>query len=387
MAGVATDRDQADQEALRLELSSAARVAAPVRRAVAAVTTLLLVEAAKAQAASPDGRLSPQQQGTIRTMLGAALATLTVDIAAQTTKAVAAAVALALRQEALVLRELGLPGPDPAAVAARVLADPALGNADTDVAKVLRGAVDRIGQYGATAALDTDAQVQTLAARIGDAATSVEREVRSLTNQAINETTRQIVNYVAAPPINPAETPRTDLGDGESPAPAQPPANPRGPITPDGHVLVEQGLRVVWVAERNACLTCLRLSGTVIDPNSGTGFDEDATFGAPGSAPAVWPPGRPLMAPPRHPNCRCRLRIIAASNTLVPQALRREAERSVARGWSDHASRRSRLNAAERLLDRGSRLPKTVQERARRDVARGTFSTRHRPRAPHLRAD
>src|SRR5581483_2874939 len=116
--------------------------------------------------------------------------------------------------------------------------------------------------------------------------------------------------------------------------------------------------------------------------------DEDATFGRPGSAPSVWPPGMPLMGPPRHPNCRCRLRIIAADNTLVPEALRREAERSVARGWSDYDSRRSRLNAAERLLSRGaSRLRRTVQERGRRDVARGSFSTRHRPRAPHLRAD
>lgn len=381
------DRDLVDRAALRLELASAARVAAPVRRAVAALTTMLLAEGAKGAAASPDGQITPQQQAQIRAALDAALAALAIDLAAQTTKAVMAAAGLAMRQEAPVLAGLGVPMPPPDAVLGRMLADPVLAGAGPDTTRALAGAVDRIRDYAVTAPLQTEAQVQQVAARAGGAVGSVEAQVRSLTNRAINETTRQIVNYAAAPPVVPAEPVRTDL---EAAAPSvndQPSVNPRGPITPDGHVLVRPGLRVVWVAERNACLTCLRLSGTVIDPNSGMGFDEDATFGKPGSAPAVWPPGLPLMAPPRHPNCRCRLRIIAADNALVPQALRREAQRSVLRGWSDHASRRSRLNAAERLLDRGTRLPRTVQERARRDVTRGSFSTRHRPRAPHLRAD
>jgi hypothetical protein len=125
----------------------------------------------------------------------------------------------------------------------------------------------------------------------------------------------------------------------------------------------------------------------VADPNVGEGFDEFATFGQPGSAPTVWPPGMPLMGPPRHPNCRCRLRIIAADNTMVPEALRREAERSVARGWSGHDSRRSRLAAADRLVRHANRLPRTVNERAAKNVAAGSFSTRHRPIAAHLRDD
>lgn len=380
---VLADRDLVDRQALALELASARQVAAPVRDAVAALTTMLLVEAAKAKAASVDGQISPQAQAQIRGALDAALATLTLDLVVQTTKAVRAAVALAVRQEAPVLTALGLPAANTPAITASVLADPLLAGAGQDVTRALGEAVARIGQYGATTTLATEQDVQNLASRASSAVSTVEREVRSLTNRAINETTRQIAASPVAPaaPAAPAPTPpsgRAPIGGTSGEPPTS--ANGRTP-------LVRSGLVVVWVAERDACLVCLRLSGTVIDPNSGSGFDEDATFGAPGSAMQVWPPGMPLMKPPRHPNCRCRLRIIAADNTMVPDALRREAERAVARGWSASDSRRARLSAADRLLHHGSRLPRTVQERAAKDVERGSFSKRHRPRAPHLRDD
>jgi hypothetical protein len=69
---------------------------------------------------------------------------------------------------------------------------------------------------------------------------------------------------------------------------------------------------------------------------------------------------------------------------MLPAALRREAERTVARGWSDTDSKVKRLSAADRLLAH-SILPKTVKARARADVTAGTFSTRHRPKAQDLR--
>lgn len=67
-------------------------------------------------------------------------------------------------------------------------------------------------------------------------------------------------------------------------------------------VAVARGERLLWIAERNACVVCLALAGHVIDPNSGEGFDELATYG-PYAPPEVWPPGMPLMQPPRHPHC------------------------------------------------------------------------------------
>lgn len=385
MAMVLADRDQVDRQALALELASAARVAAPVRKAVAALTTMLLVEAAKAKAASPDGSIPPAAQARIRALADAALATLALDIAASTAAAVGAAVALAVRQEGPTLTALGLPAPQASAVTAAVLADPILATAGPDATRILAETVAGIGRYTAAADLASEQDVKALAARASGAVTAVERDVRSLTNRAINETTRQLATTTLTVPPS-GRTPLT-MPQPLPPAEAQPPADVRGPITPGGHVLVPNGLRVVWVAERDACLVCLRLSGTVIDPNSGDGFDEEATFGKPGSAPIVWPPGMPLMHPPRHPNCRCRLRIIAADNILVPAALQREAERAVARGWSASDSRIARLSAADRLLHHGSRLPRTVQERAAKDVEHGRFSTRHRPRAPHLRGD
>jgi hypothetical protein len=390
-------RDEADRQALALELRQAAAVAAPVRRALAALTTAMLVEAAKAAAASAAGQLSPQAQARIRALFDAELAALLIDVTAATTKAVGAAVRLAIRQETPVLRTLGYPEPVAAAVTSRVLADPLLAGAGRAATANLAAKVAKAREYGRTAPLATPKDVKQLAGAASSAVAVVERDVRTATNRAINTTARQIVLDAPAParvPALPVMLPSLEAPPRISvPAILEPPtAIPAEPapqpvrLTAEPTVLIPPGLRVVWVAERGACLTCLALSGHVIDPNSGTGFDEFATF-SPHGAPQVWPPGMPLMAPPRHPHCRCRLRIIAADNTMLPEALRREAQRSVARGWSDHDSRKSRLTAADRLMARGAPLPRTVQERARVDVARGSFSTRHRPRVPALRND
>lgn len=358
---VLEDQDQVDAEALALELSSARRVTVRLRKAVARMVALALAEAAKARLAG-DGQLTPAQQQAARDTLNIAIAGLSVDVAAQTTAAVSAAVALALRQEAPLLRALGI---DAKTIDTRMI-DPVLSQAGQSSTRVLADAIGDVQQALAGPLTAAD-DLEVVAAKAGGVVPRVERNVRFLTNRAINQATVQIAASAST---------------------LQPPSvTGEPPISVNGRTpLVDNGLRVVWVNERDACLVCLALAGRVLDPNSGAGFDEDATFG-PHTPTPVWPRGMPLMGPPRHPNCRCRLRIIAADNTMVPEALRREAERSVARGWSGSDSRKARLSAADHLVRRVNRLPRTVNERAVKDVGRGSFSTHHRPRAPHLRAD
>lgn len=151
---------------------------------------------------------------------------------------------------------------------------------------------------------------------------------------------------------------------------------------------IQPGQKLVWVAERDACLVCLALSGDVIDPFEGEAFDEFATFGDT-SPPSVWPPGMPLTGPPRHPHCRCIVQVWAGTaNRAVadwPNRLRHEALRSVARGFSlPSESNASRVRAAERILRSGQagQLPKSVQAYAREAVALGRFQSRDLPRYP-----
>ena len=163
----------------------------------------------------------------------------------------------------------------------------------------------------------------------------------------------------------------------------------------------QRGGQLLWVAERDACVVCLALSGHLIDPMTGEGFDEDATFGKPGSAPPIWPPEMPLAGPPRHNFCRCHAELWfgmrsveggpldgalynrpdLAAQVDLPAALRREAKRSVLRGWSlPSESQAARINAADRLLRRGAGMPKTVEDRARRQVRNKRFDSRSVPR-------
>jgi len=58
----------------------------------------------------------------------------------------------------------------------------------------------------------------------------------------------------------------------------------------------------------------------------------------------------------------------------LPEALKREARRSVARGFSlPSESEAQRLAATDRLLREGAGLPKTVEAAARRAVDRGGY--------------
>jgi hypothetical protein len=167
-------------------------------------------------------------------------------------------------------------------------------------------------------------------------------------------------------------------------------------------VAVARGGRLLWVAERDACVICLALSGSLCDPGVGEGFDEDATFGKPGSAPPIWPYGMPLMSPPRHPHCRCHPEMwfgpstpifgpqdnaiyhnpAVAAGVDLPAALRREAKRSILRGWSlPSESLTERINAADRLLAVGAGMPRTVEERAAKAVHNRRFTDRELPRS------
>lgn len=132
---------------------------------------------------------------------------------------------------------------------------------------------------------------------------------------------------------------------------------------------IRAGLPLVWVGERDACVHCLAYTGQV----SATGtFPEGLTFG-----------GKPLrhtsaVKCPLHPNCRCRLRPLVASE--FAEALRREAERSVLRGYSlPSESMASRIAAAERLIERGTDAPASVVAFAQRSIKAGKFPTRRPP--------
>lgn len=130
------------------------------------------------------------------------------------------------------------------------------------------------------------------------------------------------------------------------------------------------GLPTVWVAETNACVECLAYSGRIAKP--GKPFPGGLTYGAKSYHPD------PVDVPPRHPRCRCTIEPLVSRE--YAEALRREADRSVLRGFSlESEPMRVRVEAAERLLARGVDAPKGVIAYARRAVKRGEFGTRGRP--------
>jgi len=140
------------------------------------------------------------------------------------------------------------------------------------------------------------------------------------------------------------------------------------------------GAKKVWVAERDGCVRCTAYAGLVADP------DEDFPSGL------SWDPsqrgrGEALAGPPLHPNCRCRLapwkdEWAAPGVPPLPEVLRREAWRSIARGWSlPTESNAARIRAARELLGTGVRLPKSVLEFAADAVRAGRFEDRTFPAA------
>lgn len=132
------------------------------------------------------------------------------------------------------------------------------------------------------------------------------------------------------------------------------------------------GLPTVWVAETNACVECLAYSGVVA--KSGGAFPGGLTYGK-----KSYNPGK-VKHPPRHPRCRCTVEPLVA--TEYAEALRREADRSVLRGFSlPSESMATRVDAADRLVAGGVDAPKTVIAFAKKSVKAGKFPTRGRPAA------
>lgn len=128
----------------------------------------------------------------------------------------------------------------------------------------------------------------------------------------------------------------------------------------------------LWVSERDACVRCSAYAGRLVD--TGEEF--------PGGL--AWDPKQrdrsaPDVRPPLHPHCRCRLvpwnpAWAREGEVSLPEAVSREAQRSVARGFSlPSESNASRIRALKELLKGSPDLPKTVLERARRDLKKGEF--------------
>lgn len=129
-------------------------------------------------------------------------------------------------------------------------------------------------------------------------------------------------------------------------------------------------LATVWIAETDACVHCLAYSGVIAKP--GEAFPGGLTYGRKSYYPDA------IKTPPRHPRCRCTVEPLVAGE--FADALRREADRSVLRGFSlESESMTVRIDAAERLLERGVDAPKSVIAFSRRAVKAGEFPTRGRP--------
>jgi len=130
-----------------------------------------------------------------------------------------------------------------------------------------------------------------------------------------------------------------------------------------------RGASTVWVAETNACVVCLAYSGVVTKP--GKAFPGGLTYGRK----SYFPEG--VETPPRHPNCRCTVELLV--DPKYADALRREADRSVLRGFSlESESMGTRIDAADRLVEKGVSAPKSVIAFSKRSVKAGKFPTRGR---------
>lgn len=132
------------------------------------------------------------------------------------------------------------------------------------------------------------------------------------------------------------------------------------------HASEEAGLPVVWVAERNACVRCLKYAGTVVE--KGELFPGGLSYGS-----RVYE-GPDMRTPKVHPYERCHLEPLRDQS--YADALRREADRSVLRGFAlESESRSARVDAAKTLLADGVDAPKSVIKFAERSIKKGNFGT------------
>lgn len=129
----------------------------------------------------------------------------------------------------------------------------------------------------------------------------------------------------------------------------------------------DSNLVQVWRAERDACVHCLAYQG---HRRMGGGYPAGLTFGKKSIRTERVP------EPPLHPNCRCTQWVIHKESAGDIQAgLKREAQRSILRGWSvESENEKIRVDAARRLLAKHPAMPKSVQAYARRAVRNGAFA-------------
>jgi hypothetical protein len=129
----------------------------------------------------------------------------------------------------------------------------------------------------------------------------------------------------------------------------------------------------LWIPERDACVRCTKYAGLTVD--TGGEFPGGLSWD-----PKSEKKNQPKVRPSLHPNCRCRLVPWDESwktpgGVGLPEAVKREAQRSIARGFSlPSESNASRIRALKELLKTNPALPKTVLARAKRDANKGEFA-------------
>lgn len=135
----------------------------------------------------------------------------------------------------------------------------------------------------------------------------------------------------------------------------------------------DANLEKMWVPERDACVACQAYAGDHLDADSS--FEPGKTYGN-RPIPLF---GDSLDSPPLHPNCRCRLvpyNPEGYTGITPSEALKREAERSILKGWSVESEPESaRLQAAAHLLAT-TRLPKSVRREAEANILRESIKSR-----------
>lgn len=134
-----------------------------------------------------------------------------------------------------------------------------------------------------------------------------------------------------------------------------------------------EGLGLTVVTERDACLSCRSMAGA---RRGRDGLFRPVRRFAARMIPWLLDG---VTGPPFHGSCRCGLQVETPG---LVDGLRREAERSVARGESLYDSLPARLRAVDRVLT-STRLPRSVRDRAAQDQARGRFSGRRSAVAPN----
>lgn len=133
----------------------------------------------------------------------------------------------------------------------------------------------------------------------------------------------------------------------------------------------------VWVSERDACVNCLAYAGKIVP--AGGEWQAGLSWDPKQNDPQPQTKGKGVR-PPLHPHCRCRPvpwdpAWARDGEVSLPEAVSREAQRSIARGFSlPSESNASRIRALKELLSGNPALPKTVLERARRDLKNGEFA-------------